>query len=454
MKIGIISNGYPPTAYGGVEGYSYQIANELKERGIRTFVLCRESNTDQPDYKVIRDSQNEILIYRIINDFKKINQFEGLYKSDHIDNIFRRVIKEENPDLLYFNHLIGLSSNLPNIAHNYQVPFIFNVHDYWPICHRINLINSQNQICYGPRNGGNCYLCLLGESNPQAFSFKLLVLLKRILPFRVRRALKKLFGRPSSNFQLPDSPLTLNRRFDDFKAAIEKSEIILTPSQFVKKILVDNGYLSCKIKVLPLGIDIGKTPKREKNNNFLNFAYIGTVLPNKGVDILVNAFCGIDNPNIRLQIFGRMDIDFGYAEKIKSLTEKDPRISLNKPFQVSEKDRVYENIDFIVVPSVWHETYSLVAREAMARNIPVIASENGALMELIKPFENGLLFPIGDIESLRNTMKIVIESPELVNRMKSNLSKMSFISIAQHVDELLELFQFIHESKTRFRNKA
>ena len=66
---------------------------------------------------------------------------------------------------------------------------------------------------------------------------------------------------------------------------------------------------------------------------------------------------------------------------------------------------VYEASDVIVVPSTQPEAFGLVAVEAMAAGLPVIASRIGALPELVVDGRTGLLFTPNDPSSLAAAMK-------------------------------------------------
>lgn len=60
---------------------------------------------------------------------------------------------------------------------------------------------------------------------------------------------------------------------------------------------------------------------------------------------------------------------------------------------------------FLVVPSVWYETFGLVVAEAFAKGTPVIASRLGALPELVDDTVNGLLVTPGDITGLARAIE-------------------------------------------------
>jgi glycosyltransferase involved in cell wall biosynthesis len=55
------------------------------------------------------------------------------------------------------------------------------------------------------------------------------------------------------------------------------------------------------------------------------------------------------------------------------------------------------------------ETFSLAALEAMALGRPVIHSDIGGAAEMIRPGENGFLFPVGDTEALIDRLRRLLD---------------------------------------------
>ncbi|HOJ68105.1 MAG TPA: glycosyltransferase family 4 protein [Candidatus Hydrogenedentes bacterium] len=71
----------------------------------------------------------------------------------------------------------------------------------------------------------------------------------------------------------------------------------------------------------------------------------------------------------------------------------------------------------IVVPSVWHEPFGLVAVEAMATGRPVVASRTGGLADIIVDGETGILVSPGDPEALADAIAKLLSEPETRARM-------------------------------------
>ena len=75
-------------------------------------------------------------------------------------------------------------------------------------------------------------------------------------------------------------------------------------------------------------------------------------------------------------------------------------------------------LDVVVIPSLV-ETYSLVAREALAAGLAVISSDGGALPEVVLHERNGLVFPAGDARALALAMQRLVDDRALLERLRA-----------------------------------
>ena len=66
----------------------------------------------------------------------------------------------------------------------------------------------------------------------------------------------------------------------------------------------------------------------------------------------------------------------------------------------------------MLVPSLWQEPFGLVVAEAMARGLPVIASNVGGPSEIITHGKNGLLVEAGDECALAVAISQLIQDPD------------------------------------------
>jgi len=69
----------------------------------------------------------------------------------------------------------------------------------------------------------------------------------------------------------------------------------------------------------------------------------------------------------------------------------------------------YAGADICAVPSVWHEPFGLVAVEAMAAGLPVVASRTGGLQDIVLDGETGLLTRPGDAATLAEALERLLD---------------------------------------------
>jgi glycosyltransferase involved in cell wall biosynthesis len=73
--------------------------------------------------------------------------------------------------------------------------------------------------------------------------------------------------------------------------------------------------------------------------------------------------------------------------------------------------RYYAAADVLVLPSA-HEPWGLVLNEAMCFGLPVIASDAvGAVPDLVRPDENGFVYPVGDVPALAKALGVLLADP-------------------------------------------
>ena len=79
--------------------------------------------------------------------------------------------------------------------------------------------------------------------------------------------------------------------------------------------------------------------------------------------------------------------------------------------------QVLNNVDVIVVPSIWDENSPMVIQEALHARVPVIAPCHGGMSELVLDGINGLSFAHRNVSSLASKMQIAVNSPELLEKL-------------------------------------
>ncbi len=157
-----------------------------------------------------------------------------------------------------------------------------------------------------------------------------------------------------------------------------------------------------------------KSETREEKRERV-FLFSGSLIPRKGVDLLVAAFARLarEVPNVRLRIVG--DGEFRVvSERVDFVGFKD----------WNELPREYAAGDVLCVPSRY-DGWGLVVPEGLASGLPVIATDRmGAALEFIETGRNGWLIPANDEEALLAAMREAAVKPlrELGQRAQESVS--------------------------------
>jgi len=452
VHILIVANGYPPTAVGGVETYAAELSRYLARQGHQVTVFCRESDFSRPDYEITTEQNDQVKVIRVVNDYKQAHSFRQTIIDERIEQIFKSVLETEQPDLIHFNHLIALSARLPLVAVKHKIPSVSTLHDFWTICHRVNLIDWRGHICPGPLHGVNCAACVVGGTFRQKASQaigKTARLMKKVLPIPVRRMMRTAFLEDDDHPPaLASSPEIFAERLVLFTEAVLSSQRILAPSEYVRRQFANNGIPLERIEVLPLGIEqLTTTLASKPPSGLLTFAAIGPIQPIKGMDIAIKSFRSVPGDHLRLKIFGRTDLyPRNHVRRITQLAQADPRVSLMGPFNPADRASVFESFEILIVPSRAPETFSFVTREALVSGKPVIAARIGALAEIIQDGVNGFLFAPGDIQQLSRHLLAFANDPDLISHLTVP-GPVQILTTAEHADQLQSIYhQVLAES--------
>lgn len=169
----------------------------------------------------------------------------------------------------------------------------------------------------------------------------------------------------------------------------------ITPSAFLRTRLLDSSLQikdENKIVVKRNFInDPGIGEVGERNDYYL---FIGRLSTEKGIKFLLEAFSKL--PHEKLLVAGDGPLK---AELINAYSHYTNITFLGKQDK-KEILRLLKHCRALVFPSIWYEGLPVTIIEAFATGTPVIASQLGAMEEMVKPGENGLLFEKENMEAL------------------------------------------------------
>ena len=192
---------------------------------------------------------------------------------------------------------------------------------------------------------------------------------------------------------------------------------MIVASEFMKKVLLYNGFNARQIAVCPYFTHERGTREKIEEDVPIVLA-MGRLVPAKGMHLLIEAFAGLD-AKARLVIIG----DGPDMETLKAVAERNGLNGRETFLGWLDNEACRKWIDrsrVVVVPSIWPEPFGIVGIEAMASGKPVAAFDSGGISAWLVQGQTGYLVPTGDIAALKEKIRVLLRDPELANEMGKN----------------------------------
>lgn len=386
MHIIKIIHGFPPEYNAGSEVYTQSIVNQLSGKHKIT-LFTREQNEYIPDFNFRKQEIEGI-------DFVYVNmaRAKDAYNHENLNNKFKELIENIKPDIAHIGHLNHLSTGIIEVLKNAQIPIVFTLHDFWLMCPR-------GQFLQRNFDGENLYNLCDKQDNVEC-----------------AKSCYKMYYNDKAGLEYYTE--FIRSRIENTKEIAGKVDLFIAPSKYLMNRFIDDFEVP-KEKILYLDYGFPTNYLKEIQGNLqtnFTFTYIGTHIPAKGLNLLIEAFKRIEKP-CKLLIFGRPEGQNTRA-LIKIAESSKNEIEFCGEYSNSElTEKVFKYTNCIVVPSIWAENSPLVIHEAQACKIPVITADFGGMKEYVKHKVNGLLFEHRNINDLFEKMNFALENPDLMRLM-------------------------------------
>lgn len=421
MKIVLTIHHFPPNFFSGAEIYTYRLARWLVEKGYEVNVVCVESITygNGNEIKHTHEIYQDIPVWRLyFNIGQAQNPFRQSYNNLMVEKWFLDFLRHKSPNIVHINSCYLLSANIIKVAKQLSLPVILTLHDFWFVCPRITLLKPTGSLCTIPENPVKCVWCLATEKRrfrlPEKMSFGGIGIVANVLLSLT--VIEKMIG------IFPDTAEIVMRR-KTLMDALNQVDLIISPSKFLRNIFIRQGINSSKILYSRIGLDINywDTPTASDKIQLenLRIGYIGQLAPHKGLHLLIKAFnrLSFNRRQANLKIYGNLNSFPSYTKLLRKFAKNNPKIEFLGSFKNQKVAKILQNIDIIVTPSTWYENSPITIMESLSTGTPVVTSNLGGMSEMVQHNVNGLLFKMGNVYDLSKQLQLLIDNPELVDRL-------------------------------------
>jgi glycosyltransferase involved in cell wall biosynthesis len=235
----------------------------------------------------------------------------------------------------------------------------------------------------------------------------------------------------------------IERRWAAMRGMAQKVDVFVAPSRYLGDELARFGIPRERILYSDYGFVTERfTPRSDLPQRARHFAYLGSLVPHKGVHVLIEAFNGMP-PDAQLQVFGARHYHPVYWERLRR-SARHPGVHFAGALAPESVPAALREADALVVSSIWCENSPLTIHEAFLAGVPVVASRLGGNVDLLAQ-GGGLLYEATDPAALRSALRRLYDEPGLARRLAATAPRVK--PMAEHADELIALYRRLQGSR-------
>jgi glycosyltransferase involved in cell wall biosynthesis len=397
-KVLYLLHNHPALYPGGAEAYALELYQAMRDAGefspgllarIGPDVTTRRDPHPGTPFSMVGRDPNQYFLY---TDTDGWDGFYGTHRDSslyfrHLDSF----LAAHQPDLVHFQHTFSIGYDAVTLVRRVlpEVPIVYTLHEFWPICHRGGqMLRSGSEKPCMHESPRRCHECF-----------------------------------PS----IPMQDFFLRKRA--IQAHLSNVDCFIAPSHFLRERYIDWGIPAERI----VFEDYGRLPTKRASTSRgagprTRLGFFGQLNFFKGVNVLLDAMLLLAerDVDVELRLHGaNLDLQpEGFqAEFRERLAETGERVTLHGRYQHEQLPGLMADIDWVVVPSIWWENSPLVIQEAFRHGRPVICSDIGGMAEKVDDQVNGLHFRSGDPASLAGAIETAVTDERLWNRLRAGIAE-------------------------------
>ena len=321
---------------------------------------------------------------------------ERSYEDDSAGEIFRRAIDYFQADIVHFHSIQRLTASMLLAAEISGVPYLVTLHDSWWISDHPFMIADNGQLL--PQNVSN--------------------------------------------------PLVANKYSADLNATVTRNRYLrqrlsgaaalIAVSPYQRDLYRGNGYE--QTKVIENGVARPTNFCRNQKEKLV-LGYAGGISIHKGYYFLKDNIERAALNNIEVVL---VDL-FSRSPATRSEKWGHTEVKIYPKFDFSRMGEFYSLIDVLVVPSLWPESFGLVAREASLLGLWVVTSDAGGLSGTVIENKSGHSFAPGDSRRFQEILRELDFNRQKYKRPvpQQVISMLNINTVEQNVDSTHQLYQQI-----------
>lgn len=415
MRILHYTLGFQPHRTGGLVKYSTDLMNEQVNQGHQVFALSPAIQLCFSEKFVIRKVNSDGIEKSEIFNGLPLALFGGIkdpnaFMTNCDGGEYERYLYRVNPDIIHVHTLMGIHKEFFTVAKKLGIKIVFTTHDYYGLAPLPTFF--LNGKSYDRDNTNQSWQ----EMSVNAWSTKKL----KLFQFKFYPLLRKLTRFLKREKHISNNIAKNNQDYKNlilyYKEIFSYMDFFLFNSQLSQNVYSHNleNYVGDIIHISNSDIKKRVVCDLSRLRDKLNIAYIGPSEEYKGYFEFLKLVEALPKNKFNFSTYGH-DIKENLPNYIKQYGK----------YNKIEISNVYKNIDILIVPSLWKETFGFIVLEALSFGVTVLASKNVGAKDFL-PKEN--IF--SDITEINENT--IIGAKEIEFKLKS---------IKEHTFDIVRIYQ-------------
>lgn len=285
---------------------------------------------------------------------------------DEMGRIFRTHLELWKPSLIHFHCMQRLSVCTVEAAQKLKIPYLVTVHDGWWISDHQFLVDEKGKLVSEEESGA---IKALKRGGTKAAA-------------RIGRAVR-------------------------LRTALARAERVLSVSAPFEQVY--RAYGVSNIRTLPNGVSkLPPSKRRPSDDGKVRLGFLGGISDHKGYGLIKRTLQSTSFRNLSLRV---VDHSLGYREMRADEVWGTTPVRIIGKVPQNRIMELYDDLDVLLAPSLWPESFGLVTREALMAGMWVIASNRGAVGEDVIADENGFVVDVSDSSELVRVLRQIDNEP-------------------------------------------
>lgn len=381
---------YSPNSFGGATVVAEEVNQWLvKKHGWTVCVVTTERNKELLPYHISRYKSKLVNVISI-NLPSNVDEIT-LLEHSQFGRVVEQIVDVFEPTMVHFHAIQTMGVFMIDALAKRQIPLVATLHDCWWICEKQFMINAHGKYCFQTTiEKSVCSYCV-------------------------------------------DDKVYLDKRWSTLREAVNKLDLCLFPSAFHMQLHILNGIDPSRCAVNYNGIKFPSDHYAKKSKDKVVFAFIGGPGSIKGGELIAEVFENLPgNYELRL-VNAAQNVGSDWSADFAGLL-KNPKVKLVNAYTQEKMDDFFAEVDVLLFPSQWKESFGLTVREALIRDIWIICTDSGGTIENITDGVNGDIIPLtSNVVYLRDKVLKAISREWSEYR---NVNKDGIRTYEQQADEL------------------